>query len=221
MAEAPGGRRPRAGAPAAVLWDMDGTLADSEPLWLRASADLASSYGATWDHDDTMRYVGRPTAVTAQALRDRGVAMPVRQIVDELAASVARQIAREAPWFDGAREMVETVAELGVPQALVTSSPRVVAEALAEHAVALRVVVAGDDGIELKPDPAPYLRAAELLGVDVREAIAVEDSPSGIEAATTAGARVIAVESALPVRPRAGMMVVSAVSELTRSDLCG
>lgn len=211
-------------APAAVLWDMDGTLTDTEPLWLDAEQRLAGVYGARWGHEDALAVVGTPLLNTARIMHERGVALPPEQIVRTMARDVAARFAAAAaagaaPWHRGAIELAAAVAAAGIPQALVTSSPTEVASAAARAAGVFSVVVSGDDVDLPKPDPAPYLQAAAALGVDLRNAVVIEDSPSGIAAGVAAGARVIAVETALPVRREPGLTVVGSLSELGLTDL--
>nr|WP_255502297.1 HAD family phosphatase [Cellulomonas sp. JH27-2] len=194
--------------PAAVLWDMDGTLVDTEPLWIAAETELVTAHGGTWSHDDGLKMVGNPMAVTAQTLHDRGVDLPLDEIVDFLNVRVAAGVARRTPWQPGARELLDALAAANVPMALVTSSWRRLAEPFARVAGCFDVVVAGDDVVN-KPDPAPYLRAAELLGVPIEECVAVEDSRTGITSALASGARTVGVEVFQPVEPRPGLVRIT------------
>ena len=202
-----------ASLPAAVLWDMDGTLVDTEPLWIAAETELVTAHGGTWSHDDGLKMVGNPMAVTAQTLHDRGVDLPLDEIVDFLNVRVAAGVARRTPWQPGARELLDALAEAEVPMALVTSSWRRLAEPFAQVAGCFDVVVAGDDVVN-KPDPAPYLRAAALLGVPIEECVAVEDSRTGITSALASGARTVGVEVFQPVEPRPGLVRVTDLSVL-------
>ncbi|MGB4779276.1 HAD family hydrolase [Microbacterium sp.] len=211
-------------APAAVLWDMDGTLTDTEPLWLDAELRLAQQYGARWAHEDALAVVGTPLLNTARLLRERGVRLPPDRIVRIMAQEVADRIdkaaaAGAAPWHRGAIELAGDIAAAGIPQALVTSSPTEVAAAVARAAGVFDVVVSGDDVERAKPDPAPYRQAAAALGIEPCDAVVLEDSPSGIAAGRAVGARVIAVETALPVRREPGLRVVGSLAELRLADL--
>jgi len=187
---------------------MDGTLVDTEPLWIAAETELVTAHGGTWSHDDGLKMVGNPMAVTAQTLHDRGVDLPLDEIVDFLNVRVAAGVARRTPWQPGARELLDALAEAEVPMALVTSSWRRLAEPFAQVAGCFDVVVAGDDVVN-KPDPAPYLRAAALLGVPIEECVAVEDSRTGITSALASGARTVGVEVFQPVEPRPGLVRVT------------
>ncbi|WP_276319513.1 HAD family hydrolase [Cellulomonas endophytica] len=206
-------------APAAVLFDMDGTLIDSEPHWIAAETALVTAHGGTWTHEDGLSLVGNPMMRSAQVLAGRGVDLPLEEIVDRLNASVAAAVAARTPWQPGALELVRAVRAAGVPTALVTSSFRVLAEPFAAATGLFDVVVAGDEVEHPKPHPQPYLRAAELLGVDVRRCVALEDSPAGIASALASGARTVAVEAVVPVTGRPGLSVVASLADLDAATL--
>src|SRR5215218_9707502 len=114
--------------PAAVLWDMDGTLVDTEPSWLAAEAALVESVGGTWHHADSVQLIGQGLGITARFMQSRGVDLPEREIIERLTAIVLQQIEREIPWRPGARELLAELREAGVPTALVTMSIRPLAE---------------------------------------------------------------------------------------------
>ena len=184
----------RPALPAAVLWDMDGTLVNTEPLWMAAETELVESWGGTWTHEDGLGLVGNPMKVSGAILQGRGVGLSVDEIVDFLNTRVAAAVAEDTPWQPGGRELLAALAEAGVPQALVTSSYTELAEPFARVAGVFATVVAGDEVERPKPDPQPYLLAAERLGVDIADCVVVEDSPTGITSGVASGARVLAVE---------------------------
>lgn len=192
-------------APAAVLWDMDGTIVDTEPYWMRAETELVESFGGVWTHEDGMQLVGSGLLDSAAIIRDAGVDLPLETIVDRLTDSVMEQIEVAVPWRPGARELLAALRAAGIPTALVTMSLRRmalrVAAALGEDGVDL--VVGGDDVANAKPHPEPYLTAAERLGVSIRDCVAIEDSEFGLASAIASGAATIAVPChlALPEAP--------------------
>ncbi|ROS74371.1 HAD family phosphatase [Cellulomonas sp. PhB143] len=200
--------------PAAVLWDMDGTLVDSEPYWMEAEAELVARHGGTWTHEDALGLVGNPLEVSAAVLLEAGVRLEVPQILTFLVTTVARRISEHVPWRPGALELLVAVREAGIPCALVTMSYRELAVPLvaAAPAGAFDQLVCGDDVRRGKPDPEPYLRAAQLLGVDARDCVAVEDSPPGIASALAAGATTLGVEAVVPVRPAPGLNRVATLA---------
>ncbi|WP_312028438.1 HAD family hydrolase [Cellulosimicrobium composti] len=205
--------------PQAVLWDMDGTLVDTEPYWIAAEHELVEAHGGTWTHEDAMSLVGNPLRESAKVLRDRGgVDLPVDEIVAFLIGRVIDQVRVEVPWQPGARELLATLRDAGVRCALVTMSYRELAAPVADLAPegAFEVLVCGDEVERGKPDPEPYLLAARRLGVDVTRCVAVEDSPAGIASARASGAATLGVQAVVPVPAAPGL---SRTPSLERVDL--
>jgi len=201
--------------PVAVLWDMDGTLIDTEPFWMSAEVELARAWDAPWTHEDAAAMVGSPMGVAAAALRARGVGLPDDEIRDFLNSRVAAGVAERLPWQPGALTLLEALRAAGVPQALVTSSYRVLGEPFARRVGFFDAVVCGDDVTHAKPDPEPYLTAARLLDVDVAGCVAFEDSRSGVASAVASGARTIGVEVVQPVAPRPGLSRVATLEDVS------
>lgn len=193
---------PASDLPAAVLWDMDGTLVDTEPYWMASEQELVASFGGAWTHDDGLLLVGLGLWNSAEILRSHGVAMEADEIVQWLTDRVQRKLDEEGvPWRPGARELLEELRGRGIPTALVTMSVRRMAEQIAGHIPfpAFDVIVSGDEVDAPKPAPDPYLKAAGLLGVDVRDAVAIEDSLVGLASAVEAGATAIGVPHIVPL----------------------
>ncbi|HWM34021.1 MAG TPA: HAD family phosphatase [Pseudolysinimonas sp.] len=187
--------------PAAVFWDMDGTLIDSEPYWLAEETALVESFGGVWSAADGLQLVGSSLEGSALILQSRGVAMTTQQIIDHLTDRVMARIAGEVPWRPGARELLSALRDAGVPTALVTMSIRRMAEPVvaALGFPGFDALVAGDQVDEGKPAPECYLRAAELLGVDPARSVAIEDSEYGVAAGVAAGMATIAVPLHVPL----------------------
>lgn len=195
---------------------MDGTLIDTEPYWMAAEVELVEAHGGVWTHEDAVAMIGSSMDVAALAFQARGVRLTVEEIADALNTSVRAAVAAGVPWQAGAQDLLRALHDAGVPQALVTSSYRVVAEPFADAAGLFDVVVTGDTVGRAKPHPEPYLTAARLLGVDVARCVAFEDSRSGLASAVASGARVVAVDSHVVLDPPAG---VSRTASLARLDL--
>lgn len=182
--------------PAAVLWDMDGTLVDTEPYWMAAETPLVESFGGTWSHEQALQMVGLGLEDAARILQGEGVRMDVTAIVRHLTDSVLASLARDGvPFRPGARALLRGLKDAGVKTGLVTMSMRRMAQTVVDliDFDAFDVVVAGDEVTRPKPYPDPYLRAAELLDVDPRSAVAIEDSPNGLRAAVASGAVTLGV----------------------------
>ncbi|GAA3799146.1 MULTISPECIES: HAD family phosphatase [Amycolatopsis] len=191
---------------AAVLWDMDGTLVDSEKLWDVALYECAEWLGGTLSTEQRLTLVGSNMDATAGFLLTVTGHEPTAAAVAETGAWIrdrtANLFADELPWRPGAREALTAVRRAGVPSALVTSTERSLTE-LALDTIGREffdVTVCGDevDGLN-KPHPEPYLRAARLLGADPARCVAVEDSPPGAASAAAAGCVVLVVPNDVSV----------------------
>lgn len=185
--------------PAAVLFDMDGTIIDSEPYWMIAEGELVAEFGGTWSTEQAYALVGSGLWNTADLLQQAGVDLPADDIVQRLSRRVLEQVATEVPWRPGVRELFRELLDAEIPCALVTMSLRMNAEALAE-AVArelgqpvFRAIVAGDDVSQPKPNPEAYLKGALALGVPIGDCVALEDSSYGAASAFSAGAVTIGI----------------------------
>jgi HAD superfamily hydrolase (TIGR01509 family) len=188
--------------PAAVLWDMDGTLVDTEPYWIEVEFEIAARYGGTWSREHALNLVGNDLIESGRYIREHaGIDVEPAQIVEELLDGVTMRVEQEVPWRPGAVELLAELAEQGVPCALVTMSyRRFVAPILAAlPAETFSAVVTGDAVTNGKPHPEPYLRAASLLGVEPGRCLAVEDSNTGARSAEAAGCTVLVVPNHVPV----------------------
>lgn len=188
--------------PSAVLWDMDGTLVDTEPYWMAAETSLVESFGGTWSHEDALQLVGSGLIDSAVILQNAGVAMEAEAIVSHLTDRVQESLRTQGvPFRPGARELLRDLRESGIPTGLVTMSLRRMALNVVDliEFDAFDIVVAGDDVDNPKPHPEPYLQAAALLDVDIAEAIVIEDSPTGVRAGLASGALTLAVPHIVPL----------------------
>ena len=182
--------------PVAVLWDMDGTLVDTEPYWIAAEFDIVEKHGGVWSHEHAKALVGADLLDAGEYIRRHGgVDRTPHEIVEMLLDRVVEKIRVEIPWRPGARELLSGVRAVGLSTALVTMSwKRFSDEVLAcLPAGSFHVSVTGDEVERGKPHPDPYLMAAERLGVSPQQCVAIEDSPPGARSALAAGCRVLGV----------------------------
>lgn len=206
--------------PAAVLFDMDGTLVDSEKLWEVALAELARQYGGELSQAARIAMIGSD-ATSSMRILLADIGQEWRDPA-EAAAWVGRRMAElfraGLVWRPGAVALVQAVREAAIPTALVTSTARPLVEVALDVLGRdnFDVVVAGDEVRSPKPHPEPYLKAAELLGVPIENCVAIEDSPAGVASALAAGAAVLAVPSEVPLDPAEG---VHLLESLTGADL--
>jgi HAD superfamily hydrolase (TIGR01509 family) len=202
----------------AVLFDMDGLLIDSEPLWLEAERSVMARLGSGWTETDQAALLGGSLDRTVRYLLSKAARpAPAEAIGEWLMADIAERVGRDGvPLRPGARELLTAVAAAGLPRALVTSSERSFMDAvLASTGLRFDVLVCAEDVTVTKPDPEPYLLAAKLVGVPAGDCFALEDSPNGVVAAEAAGCRVFAVPSLLPIAPAPGRTVVRSLLDLT------
>lgn len=188
--------------PAAVLWDMDGTIVDTEPYWIAAEYEIVEMHGGTWSLDHGKAVVGKDLLDTGAYVRDNGpVPLTPHEIVEMLLDRVIASVRREIPWRPGARELLADCRAAGAATALVTMSWRRFATEVVDALPpdSFDTLVVGDDVEKGKPHPDPYLLAAERLGVDPRDCLAVEDSPTGVASALAAGCSVLAVPHMVPI----------------------
>lgn len=193
--------------PAAILFDHDGTLVDTEPVWAAAKVALTAEFGGTWTEQDTLDCLGLSMQFTLDRLRERGVNLPDEEINDRLVAKVRETLAQQPVEFlPGIERFLSEVREAQIPAAVVTNATTSVARRTADAAPegTFSVIIGNDETTHPKPNPQPYLLAAERLGVDPTQCVAIEDSPSGVRSATAAGMRVIVVPGELEVPAELG-----------------
>ncbi|HEX8345745.1 MAG TPA: HAD family phosphatase [Actinoplanes sp.] len=192
-----------------MLFDMDGTLVDSEKVWDVALTELAAHAGGELSAAARRAIIGSDMATTMRILHD-DIGQPDRDATADAAwlnQRVLDLFARGLVWRPGAAELLAAVRAAGLPTALVTSTARSLVEVALDTLGRenFDVVVCGDEVSVPKPDPAPYLTAAKLLGVPIGRCVAVEDSPTGVSSARASGAAVLAVPCELELAPTSGV----------------
>jgi HAD superfamily hydrolase (TIGR01509 family) len=217
-------------APAAVLFDMDGTLVETEEYWGEALFDLARAHGGSLSPAARAATVGTSMRTALGVLyADLGLEVgesrllaDVRWIEDRVASLMSAGV----HWRPGARELLAAVQAAGVPTALVTTTTRRLTDlVLASMAASFDgrapfdVTVCGDEVPARKPDPAPYRQAAAALGVDVRCCVVVEDSAVGVAAGLAAGAAVLGVPALQELAPAPGLVLRETLAGLSPADL--
>lgn len=212
----------RTAYPDAVLWDMDGTIVDTEPYWIAEEHLLVGAAGGTWTEADAHDLVGQDLMDSARMILDR---TPVRgtpeEVVRHLLRAVVGRMRAHVPWRPGARELLAQARAAGIPCALVTMSWTELADVLVEQLPegTFTAVVTGDQVERGKPHPEAYLEAARRLGVDPARSIAIEDSPTGATSATAAGVPTLVVPHTVPVPDIPGAIHTGTLDGLTLGDL--
>jgi HAD superfamily hydrolase (TIGR01509 family) len=202
----------------AVLFDMDGLLIDSEPLWLVAETAVIKRLGGEpWTQADQQSLLGGSLDRTTRYLQAKATVPQPLDVIGDWLMSEMEELVKEhgVPLRPGAAALLAGVRAAGLPHALVTSSERDFMDAvLASTGLALDVTVCAADVTRTKPDPEPYLLAASLLGAEPATCVVLEDSPNGVTAAEAAGCQVIAVPSLVPIPPAPGRTVVPSLTAL-------
>lgn len=180
----------------AVVFDLDGVLIDSEPVWEEVRRAVVAEYGGRWKPDTQSRLMGMSTAEWARYLsEDLGVRLPPGEVASMVIDRVATRYQAHLPLMDGAAEAVRRLAPRW-PLGLASSSPPVLIErVLAEAALAplFAVTMSTEQVAHGKPAPDIYLSVAERLAVPPGRCVAAEDSTNGVRSAVAAGLQVIAV----------------------------
>jgi len=215
--------------PRAVLWDFDGTVANTEPVWIASQIEVMASYGVPYAYEQAVKLCGVSAAVSIRALFDAHEAVhgePPQiegpELWQQIVDGVIQRINEEPlPWLPGARELLIELHAKGVPMALVSASPRdMIDAALAKVPDGIfDVVIAGDEMPRSKPAPDSYLLAAERLGAAADDCIVVEDSIYGTAAGRAAGAAVIAVPCMQDLDEHPGQLLIPTLAGLTVNDL--
>lgn len=190
----------------AALWDMDGTIVDTEPYWIEAEHALVAAHGGQWSHEKAMQLVGQSLVFSAGILQDAGVALERREIIDILTAHVISQVRESVPWRPGARELLDELHTAGIRCALVTMSEAPLAREIVASLPKpyFEILVTGDTVTQGKPHPEAYLTAVGLLQeqdpeLGLNHCIALEDSVPGVAAAVASGVLTIAIPHIMPL----------------------
>jgi HAD superfamily hydrolase (TIGR01509 family) len=205
-----------------VLFDMDGLLVDTEPLWFEVETSVMARLGGSWGADDQAALIGGSLDRSLDYLLARASRPASRETVARwmVGGMVDLVGARPVSALPGARRLLAEVAAAGVPHALVTSSERVVMEAVLRRlGLTFPATVCGDDVRVTKPDPEPYLLAAARLGASPGHCVALEDSPNGVASAEAAGCLTVAVPSIVPIPAVTGRVVLTSLTELSLAAL--
>jgi len=191
--------------PAAVLFDMDGTLIDSEPVWFETEVGLLAELGYELGPEHSPYVLGQPNEVACKYLLNvSGLPLTWQELSARIEAAMVPILSQGVELLPGVKELLVELAAAGVPTALVSASPRSIVDACLGGIGAdfFRHTVSGNDVARAKPDPEPYLLAARLLGVPPQDCVVIEDSPIGTASGAAAGCRVLSVPHAgTPIAP--------------------
>lgn len=202
----------------AVLFDMDGLTINSEPQWLEAEIELTKPFGYSWSNEDQAFCLGGPLSKVGQYMSDlcNGAESGpwFHAAIIEL---MAKKVAHYAEFMPGAKNLIQVLNLAGIPLALVSASPRVIVDAALSHVqpIPFKTTISSDDVKVTKPDPEGYLKAAKLLNVNIQNCLILEDSATGVQAARSSGAKVIAVPHLVKIEEDFQTKVVGSLEELS------
>jgi len=202
---------------AALLFDMDGTLVDTEPFWLAAETELMNRYGYEWKEVDQAHCLGGPLDRVGEymhSLADGAESGPY--FTSELVSLMVGKLHSGAELTDGAAELMSFCDSQDIPLALVSASPRVIVDAVLAnlHPHNFLTSVSSDDVCRTKPDPEGYLKAAEFLGVPIVQCLVLEDSATGVAAAVASGGCVIGIPHLVQIVETSRIKTVTSLREL-------
>ena len=206
----------------AILFDMDGTLVDSEPLWLEAEIEVMESVGCSWTQEDQLLCLGGPRERTESIMQERSKGVKrVGFFGDQLDLIMARKLKEELSLIPNALEIISDCRDYGLKVALVTASGGVLMNNVLQRFPEdfFDTTVCADDVAKSKPDPAPYLLAAQKLGVDITKCVVVEDSVTGVTSGLASGAQVIGIPHLVNLPVNDNLRIVRSLSDLSLSKL--
>jgi HAD superfamily hydrolase (TIGR01509 family) len=206
----------------AILFDMDGTIIDSEPLWLQAEIQVMAELGCHWDEQDQINCLGGPMERTEKYMQDRsGNVKPYGYFGQRLNEVMKLKFVKDLVLIPNALELITKSKEAGLKTALVTASGReLMNSALTRFPEnSFDIAISRDDVANSKPHPEPYLMAAERLKVKIDECLVLEDSMTGVRAGLDSGAQVVAISHILSIANEKNLRVISNLTEITFKQL--
>jgi HAD superfamily hydrolase (TIGR01509 family) len=206
----------------AILFDMDGTIIDSEPLWLQAEIQVMAELGCHWDEQDQINCLGGPMERTEKYMQDRsGNVKPYGYFGQRLNEVMKLKFVKDLELIPNALELITKSKEAGLKTALVTASGReLMNSALTRFPEnSFDIAISRDDVANSKPHPEPYLMAAERLKVKIDECLVLEDSMTGVRAGLDSGAQVVAISHILSIATEKNLRVISNLTEITFKQL--
>ena len=206
----------------AILFDMDGTLIDSEPLWFSAEVQVMSELGASWEPADQINCLGGPMERTERYMQERtGNIKPFGYFSERLDLVMEEKLANELEFMPNALELTKECIEAGIPLALVTASTgRQMRSVLTRFpSGTFKAAISRDDVKNSKPSPDPYLLAAKKIGVDITKCLVFEDSLTGVESALSAGAQVIGIAHMVEMQSHSNLRLINSLAEIDLTQI--
>lgn len=206
----------------AVLFDMDGTIIDSEPYWMASEQALAAEHNGIWTANDGLDIIGMDLDESSKVIKERAnIPLEPEEIKNRLTNDVQSKLAKVVPWRPGAQELLLELRRRNVKTALVTMALHRMAQQVVDAIPfnAFDVIVAGDDVTRGKPHPEAYEKAAALLGYETSKCIAFEDSITGLTSAEAAGTYAIGIPNIIEIPQKPGRIIWPTLEGVTFKQL--
>jgi len=206
----------------AVFFDMDGLMVDSEPEWLQSEIDVTAPYGYTWLEEDQIACLGGPLSRVGQYMFDKcGQQNSPEFFTQSLIDTQAAKMRGNTPTMPGAVELVRELQSHGVKTALVSASPRNIVDAVLDNLGhdLFPFSISSDDVVNTKPHPDGYLKAAAISQSEINNCLIFEDSLTGMKAATSSGAFLIAVPHLVTIEESVRVRVIKSLAQLSYAKI--
>ena len=201
---------------------MDGLLVDSEPEWLKSESEITAAYGYQWTSQDQVACLGGPLSRVGQYMHDKcNQAETPEFFTTKLVEVQSEKMRSHTPFMPGAFELVKDLQRNGVKTGLVSASPRIIVDAVLDNVGAelFPFSISSDDVERTKPHPDAYLKAARLTNSDIANCLVFEDSLTGVGAATSSGAWLVAVPHLVHVDESKRVRVIKSLEQLSFAKL--
>jgi len=196
---------------------MDGLLVDSEPEWLKSESEITAAYGYQWTSQDQVACLGGPLSRVGQYMHDKcNQAETPDFFTNRLVEVQSEKMRSHTPFMPGAYELVKDLQKNGVKTGLVSASPRIIVDAVLDNVGAelFPFSISSDDVERTKPHPDAYLKAAQLTNSAIENCLVFEDSLTGVGAATSSGAWLVAVPHLVHVDESERVRVIKSLEQL-------
>jgi HAD superfamily hydrolase (TIGR01509 family) len=206
----------------AVFFDMDGLMVDSEPEWFKSETEVTARYGYHWTEDDQVHCLGGPLTRVGQYMHDKcnGAQTP-EYFTQALIDTQSLRMRGNTPTMPGALELVRELQAHGIKTGLVSASPRNIVDAVLDNLGhdLFPFSLSSDDVEKTKPNPDCYLKAAVMTSSKIDNCLVFEDSLTGMSAATSSGAYLIAVPHLVKIEESAKVRVISSLEQMSFTTL--
>ena len=206
----------------AVFFDMDGLMVDSEPEWFQSEIEVTRKFGYNWTDEDQVACLGGPLSRVGKYMHDKcnGAETP-EYFTQTLIDTQALKMRGNTPTMPGALNLVRDLQSRGVKTGLVSASPRIIVDAVLDNLghQLFPFSISSDDVPNTKPHPDCYLKAATMTASNIQNCLVFEDSLTGMNAAMSSGAYLIAVPHLVTIQESAKVRVISSLEQLSYEKL--